>query len=293
MIGDREVDPAAPLGEQGLGLDSLALVKFMTAVENHFAVELPEETWIDRQALTLTRLEEIIEEAAGSVAAKESIEIASAEPVKTAGALRRAKQILRLAAGLVYRNTTFHILVYDLKRPSGHNHEPAAAVNFRTAGPDDLNEAVAMWPNRKRRRKHRTFASRVAAGYACYVAEIAGKIAAIDWVTATEDRERNLGLVIRPRPGSCYGLDLYEHPDWEEKGIGLALLLYCLRQSAAQGYQRQYTIVQSSNRKMLVTSIQLIGFVSAGKIRARRVLGFPLPTWRVDGAVGRGRELIL
>lgn len=294
MIGEREVDPDAPLGEQGLGLDSLALVKFLTALENHFALELPEEVWIDRQALTLTRLTEAIGISAGPVATAAAAERTSAEaPNEAEEAARKFGKIFRLAAGLIYRDETFHILAFDPERTPNHNHVPAVAVRCRLAEADDLEKAVAMWPRRQRERKRRTFTARVAAGYAAYVGEVEGAIAAIDWVTTTADRERHLGLTIRPRPGGCYGLDLYEHPDWQEKGIGLAVLLYGLRQSATRGCRRQFTIVQSTNHKMLLTCVQLLGFAAVGRIRARRVFGFTRSSWQVHGAVGRGRVLEL
>lgn len=294
MIGEREVDPDAPLGEQGLGLDSLALVKFLTALENHFDLELPEDVWIDRQALTLTRLGEAIGISAVPAATAAAAERASAEtPNGAGGAAWKIGKIFRLAAGLIYRDETFHILAFDPGRTPNHDHVPAVAVRCRAAETDDLEKAVTMWPPRQRERKRRTFGARVAAGYAAYVGEVEGTIAAIDWVTATEDRERHLGLTIRPRPGGCYGLDLYEHPDWQEKGIGLAVLLYGLRQSAARGCRRQFTVVQSTNHKMLLTCVQLLGFEAIGRIRARRVFGITHSSWQVDGTVGRGRVLEL
>jgi len=294
LIGERVVDPDAPLGEQGLGLDSLALVKFLTALENHFDLELPEEVWIDRQALTLTGFSEAIGISAAPVATAAAAERASAEtPNEAGGAAWKIGKIFRLAMGLIYRDETFYILASDPGRAPNHDHVPAVTVRCRLAEADDLEKAVIMWPRRQRQRKRRTFAARVSAGYAAYVGEVEGTIAAIDWVTTTEDRERHLGLTIRPRPGGCYGLDLYEHPDWQEKGVGLAVLLYGLRQSAAQGCRRQFTIVQSTNHKMLLTCVQLLGFETVGRIAVRRIFGVIRSSWQVDGIVGRGRVLEL
>ena len=50
---DREVLNGAPLGEEGVGLDSLALVQFLTAVEQDFGAELPIEVWSDIAQLSL------------------------------------------------------------------------------------------------------------------------------------------------------------------------------------------------------------------------------------------------
>jgi acyl carrier protein len=41
----REVDLDDPLGDAGLGLDSLALVQFLTALEGAYKVQIPLEFW--------------------------------------------------------------------------------------------------------------------------------------------------------------------------------------------------------------------------------------------------------
>ena len=53
LIGSaREIGMENPLGEQGLGLDSLALVEFVTALEKRFGVEIPDSIWTDRGELS-------------------------------------------------------------------------------------------------------------------------------------------------------------------------------------------------------------------------------------------------
>ena len=50
---DRDVPSDAPLGEEGVGLDSLALVQFLTAVERDFGAEMSIEMWSDIARLSL------------------------------------------------------------------------------------------------------------------------------------------------------------------------------------------------------------------------------------------------
>jgi acyl carrier protein len=50
---DRDVVGGAALGETGLGLDSLALVQFLTAVEKEFGTKIPVEVWSRLGELTL------------------------------------------------------------------------------------------------------------------------------------------------------------------------------------------------------------------------------------------------
>lgn len=49
----REVRPDVPLGQEGVGLDSLALVQFLTGVEQELSAEVPLEIWADIGRLSL------------------------------------------------------------------------------------------------------------------------------------------------------------------------------------------------------------------------------------------------
>ncbi len=49
----REIQLDEPLGEQGLGLDSLPLLEFVLALEKSFGIDLPDAIWARRQQLTL------------------------------------------------------------------------------------------------------------------------------------------------------------------------------------------------------------------------------------------------
>lgn len=55
VLGDRgyEVAGDAPLGHEGVGLDSLALVHLLTKIEKEFDVELPYDMWAEASRLTL------------------------------------------------------------------------------------------------------------------------------------------------------------------------------------------------------------------------------------------------
>jgi acyl carrier protein len=54
LVGsERDVPFDAPLGEEGIGLDSLALVQFLTAVEQELGAEFPFAVWSDVAHLSL------------------------------------------------------------------------------------------------------------------------------------------------------------------------------------------------------------------------------------------------
>ncbi|MEO5922624.1 MAG: acyl carrier protein [Bryobacteraceae bacterium] len=50
---DRDIETNELLGEEGVGLDSLAMVQFLTAVEQQFRVEIPVDVWSRVGQLTL------------------------------------------------------------------------------------------------------------------------------------------------------------------------------------------------------------------------------------------------
>ncbi|HPN33629.1 MAG TPA: acyl carrier protein [bacterium] len=49
----RAIGPDEPLGDLGVGLDSLALIDFATAIEKRFQIQLPDDLWVERGRLTL------------------------------------------------------------------------------------------------------------------------------------------------------------------------------------------------------------------------------------------------
>ena len=57
---EREIPLDQPLGELGVGLDSLALVNLLTAVEAAFQVELSDDIWTERGPLSVNDLAEIV-----------------------------------------------------------------------------------------------------------------------------------------------------------------------------------------------------------------------------------------
>ena len=59
----REIPFDQPLGELGVGLDSLALVNLLTAVEAAFGVELSDDIWTERGPLSVDDLADLVRSA--------------------------------------------------------------------------------------------------------------------------------------------------------------------------------------------------------------------------------------
>jgi acyl carrier protein len=53
-------DSGRPLGEDGLGLDTLALVEFLAAVEKEFGTKVPVDVWSRIDQLTLDDCAEVV-----------------------------------------------------------------------------------------------------------------------------------------------------------------------------------------------------------------------------------------
>ena len=67
---EREIPFDQPLGELGVGLDSLALVNLLTAVEAAFQVELSDDIWTERGPLSVNDLAEIVRSTRPAAAAR-------------------------------------------------------------------------------------------------------------------------------------------------------------------------------------------------------------------------------
>ena len=306
----REITLHAVLGEQGLGLDSLALTQFIVALENRFGIEFPETIWIERGQLKLQDLIDIIAEipkpAVASVIQKHPQPAFDALPqgvTGTASAVREKGYLslsLRILSHIVnsfiylfYREDSFYILSFDLVNQPIPNYEAPESIVIVEASPDDISTVQQVWHPSQRNRKTRSFKDRLALGHTCYVARTNGTVAAIDWMASTEIFEPTTAIKVKFSHGSCYGFDLIEHPDYRGRAIGLAMLTYCLRRNKEDGFKTHYTIVHSDNEKMLLASIQLIGFKQIGQIITKRFFKRPYPGWKINNQSGAGRELTL
>lgn len=306
---ERDISLEEPLGELGLGLDSLAIVGFLVALEKHFEIDLLERIWIERSRHCLADLVDAIMELgrpAGPAFGENGgppagiRESAPARAHVHDGPHGFFREISRVAARapvalsrLLYQRESFHILARDLTTlPLPEVPSPPDIV-FRTLGLDDARALNGFWPARLRGKKMRLFEQRLARGYLCLTAWRMDRIVAMDWVSGWGDDEPFTGLSIRTRHGSCLGLDLEEHKLHRGKGIGLALLACSLRESKARGYRRQVTLVQVPNVRMTVAAVVLLGFEKIGELRTRRYLGKPASVWEVNGSRGRGKDLVL
>ena len=299
---DRTASLERPLGSDGVGLDSLGIVEFLSELEGSLNIHFPDEFW-SRGPRTLGDVVDFV------AASRRVVPTRPASRVPAHGAARTSEATAALheqgfwrgAAWIVTRVAERYgrmlyvrqrqlLLERDLTASLPHVPRAALPLEFRAAQPGDGPALLAsgFWPPSRADYWLRLFAARFTAGtgYRSFVALHQGQIVGIDWVSGKSADTALIGLRVEMRPGSCVGENLMEHRAYRHQGIGLALLTYSLEQSRGMGYARQVTLVSAWNHRMLVTAVQLLGFRQAGELVTTWRLGHPRTAWRFDGPQG-------
>jgi acyl carrier protein/GNAT superfamily N-acetyltransferase len=302
----REISDSDSLGEFGFGLDSLALLHFITALEKRFDVEIPETVWVDRGQLNFKDLVGLIVEAFkdSELPSRIASESGSLSRWKKLAAVARREGLIPMvkwAAGKafaegsaqLYSRDRYYILSFDLASRTIPTVTAPHGASLREVAIDDLRSAEGLWHKSKVREKHRLFETRLENGFNGYATWIDGRIAGLCWVTMRGDHEPQTGLHIKTGEGACYGLDLEEHPDYRGQGVGLATIVYSMCGARERGCRSLYSVVHSGNERMLGASIQLLGYSTVGEIITERYLGRPKSVCVIGGRVVEGKVLLL
>ena len=315
---DREISLADPFGELGLGLDSLALVQFVTALEKEFQVPMPDDLWTARGQLTLNHFVDILAGSRSKLAKVESGPTISSVSTATEAPSQPRNDSLGTDLGKSNRNdsafvsTLFETLKYfylshlyyivqcELSEQILPAYSPALKLSLRAASLDDAPALTAFWKaNRnitfnKRRMTIELFEKLLASGHICYVAWLDDEIVGSDWVWDKGFYCWSTGLRLDWPKDTSYGGELYEHKRYRGKGIGLALLAFSLSELKKKGYARQVCWVEAGNIPMLSASIQLFNFEIIGSIRQWGIVPpLAFSTWETDRRAGRGGTLVL
>ncbi len=311
---DREIRSSDPLGEYGLGLDSLALIGFITALENRFGIEIPETIWLDRGQLSLKDLVDLIAESVDDQdlpAPPQDFKPEAIDPTTQEstvwGKLKAAtrhqgllptllwawRKACRKLLNLFYQRDRFYILSFDLTGQTIPTIPALAGTRSGQVTQDDLPATDGLWSPGAAAEKRRLFTQRLKEGYIGYATWLDGQIVGLCWVTHDGDFEPDTGLHIRLREHSSYGLDLSEHPDYPGQSIGLATVAYSLRRSQACGHKHQYSVVHSENERMLRASIQLLGLKKIGEIKTTSSLFGTSSVYEMNDKLDDNRVLML
>jgi GNAT superfamily N-acetyltransferase/acyl carrier protein len=307
-VGDaRELPREEPLG--ALGLDSLALVNVVSAVEARYGRELPDTLWDGRRGISIASLAEAVAAAGGDPAVPGGTSAPPSAPsqgLSEQPGVSRGERVFmqlegrgaggRAAAGALHRAAILAhwvrarqpclVLARDLAGVLPVIPLPAGI----TVAPYDGASAeplAGIWPATQSARMHAHLRCRMHAGILCLAAWESGRIVAYDLLgpSGAED--------VTTSPGTCFGLNLYERREARGRGIGLALLAASLRYTRELGFARQATIVLARNRPMIAAATQLLGFTVCGSAERSELLGRVRWSWQRHGSTCSGPRLVI
>ena len=299
---EREIPFDQPLGELGVGLDSLALVNLLTAVEAAFGVELSDDIWTERGPLSVNDLAEIVRSSRPAAVMAPSVQADSAllhgrleqleQRLRRRGAAgRAATSAIRIAAPVKrFLFVRTRHLVLERHLDSGIPTEVSApsGIEFRLVAPAETPNLSGLWAPAHARRMTKVFQREVDRGAIALVACEAGRVVAVDLLSGSGGLEVEV-----TSPGACFGFLLAEARAARGRGIGLALAAYSFRVARELGFRAQLTHVWDGNTAMLAAATQLLGFRIVGSARRTRLAGISRWSWQVGGKRGRGARLVL
>ena len=298
----RELPPEEPLG--ALGLDSLALVNAVAAVEAAFGSELPDALWEDRGVISIASLAAAVAvPATGALRTRHSGSAPTApeqpgvsrvellfQQLEARGAAGRAASGALHRAVILAHWTRAHqpcvVLARDLAGELPDVRLPAGVTVARYDGVSD-EPLAGMWTATQAVRMRAHLRRRMNAGIHCLAAWEGGRIVAYDLLgpDGAED--------VTTSPGTCFGLNLYERREARGRAIGLGLLAASLSYTRDLGFARQATIVLERNRPMIVAATQLLGFAVAGHAERSEVFGRVRWSWQRHGSTCSGPRLVI
>jgi acyl carrier protein len=299
---DRPIPGDKALGEIGIGLDSLALVNLLSAVENGFGVELSDDIWTERGPLTLNDLVDVVDgmpQATGARAPNgrvadfkhgrmEGVELALRRRGWAGRAAWVAVRIAAPPARFVFSGARYLLLERALDDDAAVRFPPPPGVELRPYRPEDEAGLAGLWAPYEDRGRRRALERHLEEGAVALVAVEGRRIVGLDLLSAKGDEDVEVD-----RPDVCYAFALSEAPSVRGRGVGLALADHSFRVAVERGFRAQVTYVWEGNAPMLAAATQLLGFRQIGSGRRRRVLGVKRWRWEVDGQPGSGPRVRL
>lgn len=297
----RELPSDEPLG--ALGLDSLAIVNAVAAVESRFGLELPDALWDDRRGICIASLAAAVEHAECDLAERHQAAVAATPEEPGVSRVERLFLQLegrgpggRVAAGALHRgvivahwlraNQPCVVLTRDLDGDLPDVPLPTGLTIAPYDGASD-EPLAGIWTRTQAPRMRAHLRRRMQGGIHCLAAWEGGRIVAYDLLgpSGAED--------VTTLPGTCFGLNLYERREARGRGIGLALLAASLPYTRDLGFARQATIVLERNRPMIAAATQRLGFSVSGRADRSEVLGRVRWSWQRHGSMCIGPRLVI
>jgi GNAT superfamily N-acetyltransferase len=147
----------------------------------------------------------------------------------------------------------------------------ACGLDYRVCREPDL-EAFS-WLGGRWRSLSRTLVPRLEQGQVCLGAFDGERGAGYLWIASAAERDRSLGLHIRPDADQLYAFDLFVAPEYRPRQVGYNLIRMSLIEGLRTGKRRALGIVLRSNRPMQMLLRAGFGFTQMRRVRSLRVLG--------------------
>ena len=304
---ERDIDLQAPLGK--LGLDSLAIVQFLTALENTFKVELADDIWSGERQYSVSELIDVIVESSDQTddAPVEAVVPSRQEDRSAKARIHRNIQrhgvwggIARMVTHRVnkiiepyHRRQQHHILFADLSKAELSRPDARVELRFGALAKTDLGSLNGFWETEQQESIARRIRYLLDEGHIGMVAWHGDTIVAMDFLAVKEYHDRDKDLVFDPADGVCFGFDLSEHRKFKGKGVGLSLLAYVLEEARRRGWYRHYTVVNAKNEKMLAASSQIFGFRKVGHSKTTAWFSRSRSSWWLGDTNGHGGKIRL
>lgn len=302
---DRPIQLDEPLGQSGVGLDSLGVLQLVTAIEAEFGIAVPDDFLTSHGSVTLA---EIVDFVTASAPVREPktvppVQDPTAPPVHHRMERLRddlegyglAGRLLWGAALFVWPAVRFtfsrsrHVILERSVQAVGQAPvESPVGVALHDGIPAGADLSI-LWPDFLRARSRRSVEKWLRKGAWALTAVEGERVVGLDLLSSTGSDE----VELRADRLACWGHSLYEAPAMRGRGIGLALLSYSLLSASERGFRSQLALVRDDNRPMLAACTQLLGFQTIGTATRTRVLGLMHWSWEAEGHKGRGRRLTL
>jgi GNAT superfamily N-acetyltransferase len=285
-----------------LGLDSLAVVSAVAAVEAAYGRELPDALWEDRRGISIAGIAALVSALPlGGARAPAGPAAAAEHP----GAPRGESRFVQLESrGIAGRAAAAALHRGAVAAHWARAHQPCVILardlaadlpdvplppGVTIAAYDGVSEEplAGIWTATQAARLRSRLRRHMDAGILCLAAWEDGRIVAYDLLGphGAED--------VTTSPGTCFGLNLYERREARGRGIGLGLLAASLPYTRDRGFARQATIVLERNRPMIAAATQLLGFAVAGRAERTEVLGRVRWSWQRHGSTCSGPRLVI
>jgi len=189
--------------------------------------------------------------------------------------------VAKVVGELVYRRYVLYEFSLDRQAPTTAARVP---LEYGLLTDADVDEYLAF--------RHGATAdevrARLATGHRCFLARARGEIVHARWYATDRVFFFGLGYEVAAAPGSVIGYSALTAPEARGRGIAPAARVHALEALRADGYTREFAVVDPANRPA-VRVVEKVGYRCVGSLGVLRLGSRRRPFVRlVEGALPAG-----